>query len=291
VLEDLTFAFDPVVRLSETASVRLETIGLGIVVFVGLLLAARIGSVTPAVGAARTSRAVPGLRVDDLVFMVVGAVPGAIVGGRLGYVLAHLEFYRAHPGAILDPAQGGLSLTLAVPFGILTGAVIARLLGAPVGRWLHAIAVPLLFVLAAGKLVGVLGGSGQGLPTDVSWATSFVGAGPWGSLAADVPSHPSQVYEALAVGLGIVVLGVLSWLPILRRRNGATLFVALGWWAVARFVAATTWRDPVLVGPFRVEQMLLLAVLIAAFAGFVHRALASRPSIGPASVDAEVQPA
>ncbi|HEY8238392.1 MAG TPA: prolipoprotein diacylglyceryl transferase family protein, partial [Candidatus Limnocylindrales bacterium] len=156
--DDFDFAFDPVLRLTDTATVRYETIGLAIVLFVGLLLLAW-----------RASR-MSGLRLDDLVFIVVGAVPGAIFGGRLGYVLDHLDFYRVNPNAVLDAGQGGLSLTLAVPIGVLAGAVIARLLGAPVGRWLQASSPALLFVLAAGKLVGVLGGSGQGLPSDLEWA-------------------------------------------------------------------------------------------------------------------------
>lgn len=277
--DDLAFSFDPVLRLSDTASVRYETIGLAIVLFIGLLLLAW-----------RASRA-PALRMDDLVFIVVGTVPGAIAGGRLGYVLDHLEFYRANPNAILDPAQGGLSLTLAVPFGILTGAAIAHLLGAPTGRWAHAAALPLLFVLAAGKLVGVLGGSGQGLPTDVAWATSYVGPGPWGSLAAAVPSHPSQVYEAIAVGLSIVVLALLSWLPVVRRGNGAALFIAIGLWAGARAAVASTWRDPVAVGPFRVEQLLLLGVLIVAATGLLLRARASQQMNDRPVRDAETLPA
>ena len=277
--DDLEFAFDPVLRLSETASVRYETIGLAIVLFVGLLLLAW-----------RASR-VRGLRIDDLVFIVVGSVPGGIFGGRLGYVLDHLQFYQANPNSILDPAQGGLSLTLAVPFGLLTGTAIAYLLGAPAGRWLHATTLPLLFVLSAGKLVGVLGGSGQGMPTDSEWATSFVGPGPWGSLGAEVPSHPSQVYEAIGVAIAVAVLGLLSWLPPLRRGNGTALFAALGLWAVARFVAATTWRDPPIAGSYGVEQLLLLAVLIVALTGFLIRARAPRAVPEPASTDVEVLPA
>lgn len=185
----LTFTFDPVLRLSDTASVRWETVGLAIVLFIGLVLAARMASLTPASQAPDggppdeasgiTSAEVPGLRVDDLVFVVVGAVPGAIVGGRLGYVVGHLDYYLANPAQVLDLAQGGLSLTLAVPLGILTGAVVARLLGAPIGRWMHALALPLLFVLGAGKAIGILGASGQGLPTDLEWATTYVGPGPW----------------------------------------------------------------------------------------------------------------
>lgn len=264
----IEFTLDPVLRLSDTSSVRYETIGLAVVILLGLLVAARIASQTPSVVPYDPA---PGLRLDDLVFIVVGAVPGAIVGGRLGYVLDHLAYYRANSGAILDPAQGGLTLTLAVPLGILTGAIVARLLGAPVGRWMHAAAAPLLFVLAAGKLAGVLGATGQGTFTDVPWATSYQGPGPWGSLAAEVPAHPSQAYEAIAVAAAIVVLGVLSLLPVVKRRDGAALFIALGLWAVARFTVAFTWRDPAAVGPLRTEQALLLGVLAVALAGLVFR--------------------
>jgi prolipoprotein diacylglyceryltransferase len=264
----IQLAFDPVLRLSDSASVRYETIGLGIVLFIGLVLAARIGSQTPMVVPYVPA---PGLRVDDLVFCVVGAVPGAIVGGRLGSVLDHLDYYRANPGAIFDPNQGALSLTLAVPFGLLTAAVIARLLGAPVARWLHAAALPLLFVLAAGKLVGVLGGTGQGLPSDLPWATAYSGPGPWGSLAAGVGSHPAQVYEALLVTLAIGGLVVASRLEVVARRDGAAMFVALGLWAVGRFLVGFTWRDAAVLGPLRTEQLLDLVVLAIAIVGFVER--------------------
>ena len=266
MLGALTLSFDPLFVLNDTASVRVETIGLALVLFVALLLAAR---------GASTSLA-EGLRLDDLVFMVVGAVPGAIIGGRLGYVLDHLDYYRANPPAILDPGQGSLTLTLAVPLGLVTGAVVGRLLRAPLGAWMATLTPPLLFVLAAGKLVGVLGASGQGLPTNVSWATAYAGPGPWGSLAADLPSHPSQVYEAILVGVVVVVVALLGRTRLLAGGTGSTLFVALGLWAVARFIAASTWRDPVVLGPLRMEQVLLLGVGLIAIAGLALRARGSR---------------
>jgi len=264
----IQLAFDPVLRLSDTASVGYETIALAIVIFIGLALAARIGSQTPDIGPYVPA---PGLRVDDLVFCVVGAVPGAIVGGRLGAVLDHFDYYRANPGAIVDPAQGGLTLTLAVPFGIFTAAVIARLLGTPVARWLHAAALPLLFVLAAGKLVGVLGGTGQGAPSDLAWATSYSGPGPWGSLGPAIPSHPSQVYEALLVTLAIFAFLAASRLEVVARRDGAAMFVALGLWAVARVLVGLTWRDSAVLGPLGAEQLFALLVLAIAVVGFVER--------------------
>jgi phosphatidylglycerol---prolipoprotein diacylglyceryl transferase len=282
----ITLAFDPVLELSDTSSVRLETIALAVVLFVGLVLAARIGAITPAVGPYVPA---PGLRFDDLVFIVVGAVPGAIAGGRLGSVLGHLDYYRANPAAILDPAQGGLTLTLAVPLGILTGGFIARLLGAPVGRWLHAAAFPLLFVLAAGKLVGVLGATGQGAPADLPWATMYLGAGPWGTLAAEVPSHPAQVYEAVLVGLAIAGLAVASRVEVIARRDGAAIFAALGLWAIARFLVAFTWRDPAVAGPLRMEQLLDVGLIVIAGLGLLERARAPLEAPVERRVDVEAR--
>jgi len=299
-LAELTFTFDPVLRLSDTATVRLETIGLAIVLFVGLLLAARIGSVTPSIGPIPMPPGYPtvrGLRVDDLVFIVVGVVPGAIVGGRLGYVLDHLEFYQANPNAVLDPAQGGLSLSLAVPLGIFTAAIIARLLDAHVGRWLHAAALPMLFVLGTGKLVGVLGASGQGAPSDLEWATSYAGPGPWGSLAAGIPSHPSQVYEAILVGVALVLTALVSRFGVAARRDGAAMFFALGFWAIARFASAFTWRDPVVAGGLGTEQLLLIAVMVVALVGLLERVRAPRqalpdlPVMEPAAAAEDAPPA
>jgi len=257
----LTLSFDPVLRLSETASIRVETAVLAAVLLGGLLLAVRVGNL------ARPAD----LRIDDLVFMVVGAVPGAIVGGRAGYVLDHLAFYQANPSLITDPAQGGFTLTLAVPLGMLSGAIIGRLLGAPIGRWMHALALPLLFALGAGKLAGVLGGTGQGLPTDAAWATAYAGPGPWGSLAADLPSHPSQVYEAALVGLVMLAFWPLSRVRPIARRNGAAIWVAVALWCVVRFAVAFTWRDPAVFGGLGSEQLLALAVGALAVGGVLER--------------------
>jgi phosphatidylglycerol:prolipoprotein diacylglycerol transferase len=264
----ISLSFDPVIVLTETASVRIETIALAVVLFGGLALAMRIGSVTPDSGPYVPP---PGLRPGDLVLMALAGVPGAILGGRLGYVLDHLDFYRANPEASIDPAQGALTLTLAVPLGLLTGGLIGRLIGAPVGRWMHAVALPLLFVLGAGKLVGVLGATGQGLPSDLPWATAYAGPGPWGSLAPELPSHPAQVYEAIAVGFAMLGVAALARVQPFARRNGATLFAALALWAICRVAVGFAWRDLTVVGPLRVEQLLGLIVLVIAFIGVFER--------------------
>jgi phosphatidylglycerol:prolipoprotein diacylglycerol transferase len=253
----ITFAFDPLVRIGDN-TVRLETLVLAGILLAAILLVTRIGRITPMAGPYVPA---PTLEPGDLPFLILGIVPGAVLGGRLDYVLVHLDYYVAHPASILDPGQGALGLGLAVPGAIVGAALIARLVDAPLDRWLHASVLPMLFVLAAGKLAGVLAASGQGSPADLPWATAYLGDGPWDSLAAYVPSHPAQVYEAILTIAILVVLGLALRAGAFARRDGSVLLVGLALWAIARGVVVVTWRDATVLGPLRAEQLILLAVV------------------------------
>lgn len=283
----IAFEFDPLLRFAGGA-VRLETLALAAAVLVVLLIAAWIAIRT------RVEDVRPGesarLRIDDLVFVVLGVVPGTVAGGRLGYVLLHLDYYGAHPGAMLDPGQGSLELTLAMVGGALTGACAARLLGEPVGRWLHVAALPTLAGLALGKLAMAIGGDGQGLPTDVAWATSYLGPGPWGSLGPAIPSHPAQLYEAIATGVVLVVMTAALSVGVFARHDGLAFLAAIGGWAAARVVVAATWRDAAVAGPLRAEQLVALALAtgcLAIAAVVLRRRPAPQPGHDPIWPEAE----
>jgi phosphatidylglycerol---prolipoprotein diacylglyceryl transferase len=245
----LAFDFDPLLHLGDGA-VRWETVAIAAAIFAAITL----GGVS-----ARAA----GLRVDDLLFVVLGVVPGAVVGGRLGYVLLHPAFFVDAPGRILDPGVGSLELTLAVVGAAITGCLVALLLDGRPGPWLRVATFPTLFVLAAGKLAMILGGSGQGAPTSGEPATAYLGPGPWGSLGPAIPSIPSQALEAIATVVVIVLIGVASLLPRLRHADGRLFLLGLAAWAVGRAIVASTWRDAVVAGPFRAEQAIDLVVAIA----------------------------
>lgn len=243
----LTFDFDPILRLGDGFVVRWWTVTLATLILV-VLAAAGV--------AARRAALAP----EDLLYVAVGAVPGAVVGGRLGDVLVRQDAYGAHPLALLDPAVGGLELGLAVVGGVLTAACVAMLLGAPLGRWAHLLAVPLLVTLGAGKLTMALGGAGQGLPLDAAWATAYVGPGPWGSLAPDLPSHPAQIYEGVAtLVVALAVLGA-QVAGAFRIQDGRLLLLAVAGWAAARTASSATWRDPTVLGAVPAAGVLALAI-------------------------------
>jgi phosphatidylglycerol:prolipoprotein diacylglycerol transferase len=260
----IAFDFDPFLHIGDGV-VRWETLGIAAAILTALLLAA-IG--------ARTME----LRADDLLFVVLGVVPGAVLGGRVGYVLLHPAFFAARPSAILDPGVGSLELGLAVGGGALTGGIVAALLDGSVGRWLHIAALPTLVAVGVGKLAMALGGRGQGAPSADPWATAYLGAGPWGSLAPEVPSVPAQALEGLAtLGVLVLVMGLLA-VPGLRRPDGRAFLAGIGLWALARTIVASTWRDPLVAGPFRMEQLIDLGIFVACVVGIVVLVQRERPA-------------
>lgn len=247
----ITLEFDPILRLADGVLVRWQTVALVAVVLAGLVLTGLI---------ARRE----GLRPDDLLFIAVAVVPGAVIGGRLGYVLLHLDYYGANKAAIVDPGQGSLELGLAILGGLISGSYVAALLGAPIGPWLRAAALPLLFMIGAGKLAMVLGGAGQGKPATDPWAVAFLGPGPWGSLAPEVAAHPSQVYEgvaALAIVLLLTLVLAAGWL---RRPDGRLFYLALGALGLARAAVSSTWRETAVLGPLTAGGVIALFLAIAA---------------------------
>jgi phosphatidylglycerol:prolipoprotein diacylglycerol transferase len=269
VLPVIELAFDPIAQVGDW-NIRLQTLALAAVILIALLLAAAAARRTP-VDIARSpdDRGPEGdeanhLRRDDLLYIAVAAIPGAVLGGRLGYWLVYAGYYSANPGAILDIGQGGFELAMAVAGGTLTASVVASLLGAPIGRWLHAMILPLLLALAGGKAAMILGGQGQGVPWDGPWATAYLGPGPWLSLAPAVPSHPSQAYEALTTLLVAAVIALLVARGGFARKAGGAFFLGLALWAIARALVAFTWRDPAVIGPFSTDQVLTIGVAIVA---------------------------
>lgn len=139
-------------------------------------------------------------QISDLVFY--GAL-GAILGGRIGYILFYnFSTYLAEPLSILKVWQGGMSF-----HGGLLGVLIAMWL---YGRANHKsffqitdFIAPLVPIgLGAGRIGNFINGELWGKVSDVPWAMVFPGAG-------DLPRHPSQLYQAFLEG---ILLFIILWL-------------------------------------------------------------------------------
>lgn len=150
-------------------------------------------------------------QIADLIFY--GAL-GAVIGGRLGYILFYdLASYIEQPLNIFKVWQGGMAF-----HGGLIGVLVAM--------WLYSRKLKLGFFqitdflaplvplgLGAGRIGNFINGELWGKPTDLPWGMVFPHAGP-------LPRHPSQLYEALLEGL---LLFLILWFYSARPRPTAAV--------------------------------------------------------------------
>ena len=143
---------------------------------------------------------------DDLILY---AVLGVILGGRLGYsIFYNHAYYLEQPLELLKLWHGGMSF-----HGGLIGVLVAFALFARRHRiaWLRvmdylATATPI--GLCLGRLANFINGELYGRVTNASWGIVFPNGG-------DLPRYPSQLLQAALEG---AALFVLLWLLATRSR-------------------------------------------------------------------------
>jgi phosphatidylglycerol:prolipoprotein diacylglycerol transferase len=145
----------------------------------------------------------PEAAVDAAIFGLLGG----LIGAKLLYVFEHLP---ESPFLSLLLDRGGMSWFGGFVGGLTAGYLTIRRHGWPLVAVLAA-ATP---ALAVGQMLGRVGcflvGDDYGRPTSLPWGVAF----PRGLPPTDVPVHPTQLYEA-------VFLGILAWLLIRWRKQGA----------------------------------------------------------------------
>ena len=180
-------------------------------------------------------------------------LPAGLLVGRLVHVLGWWDYYLMHAAEVWRFNVDGIS----VWGGLLAGAAVfaARLRRDPLRRRriFDVVAPNVALGIAVGHVGAFLEGAGQGLPSDLPWATQY--ASP---LAATpdfgVPRHPAQLYEAL---LGLALFLVLQALPgrlPAGVRAGAFLVV----YGLARVALGPLRLDPAFLFGLQMEQLLAI---------------------------------
>ncbi len=219
-----------------------------------------------------------GATVDDELTILLFAVGGVILGGRLGYVLFYdLAYYAAHPLTIFALWDGGMSFHGALIGVIVAGVIAARVVRIPFLTIADAAAVGTPIGLFFGRIANFINGELWGRPSNLPWAIVFPRAGP-------LPRHPSQLYEALLEG--VVLLAILLILVFVRRRwpRGFLFGVMMTGYALAR-ITAEFFRQPdiqigFLPGGITMGQVLSVPVLVVGVALIAWSLRPGRPSDG-----------
>jgi phosphatidylglycerol:prolipoprotein diacylglycerol transferase len=144
-----------------------------------------------------------GFTQDQLSDAVFFTALGAVIGGRLGYMLFY-DWYAlsSNPLLILQIWKGGMSFHGGL-LGTLAGLLFcARKMKKPFLALSDLVAPAVPIGLGAGRIGNFINAELWGRVTDVPWGMVFPNAGP-------LPRHPSQLYE---FGLEGVVLFLILWI-------------------------------------------------------------------------------
>ena len=218
---------------------------------------------------------------DSLCIVLLCAMIGVIVGGRLGYVLFYnFEMYAAAPLSILDFSRGGMSFHGGFVGALIAGIVASRIIKMPFLSLVDLAMIGVPLGLLFGRCANFINGELWGAPTDLPWGVVFGGA------AGTEPRHPSQLYEAFFEGIVLfVVLFVLSRKqPPLPQGTYSGVFM-LGY-GICRFMVEFIREPDVQLGYLwggwlTMGQVLSLPLILAGIALLIYAWKTKKPQDGP----------
>jgi phosphatidylglycerol---prolipoprotein diacylglyceryl transferase len=211
----------------------------------------------------------------------------ALIGARALYVAQNdLAMLAIDPLLLFAVWDGGLAF-----YGAVVGALLAL---AAIARRRRVLLLPLLDVAAPAAAIGqavghvgcLIGGDSYGIPTDVPWAVVYANPGAMAPLG--IPLHPTQAYEAIA--LGALFAGL--WLGrerLARVGDGAVAGAYLLGLAAIRFGLFYLRDEPSVLLGLKAAQLLGIAIGAVAVVLLLAARRQARP-ISSAYTQLEVVP-
>jgi phosphatidylglycerol:prolipoprotein diacylglycerol transferase len=180
----------------------------------------------------------------------INAALGGVIGGLIGAkVLWTIEFSGNSSIANLLFSRGGFSWFGGLIGGVGSGLWLLRRLRVPLVRGVAAATPALAVGHAIGRVGCFLVGDDYGRPTALPWGVAF----PEGLPPINVPVHPTQLYEAVA-------LAGLAWLLFKWRAARVPDLVVIGRYlvlaGVIRFAIEFVRINAPVLGPLTLAQLI-----------------------------------
>lgn len=216
-----------------------------------------------------------GLKQDDVIDMLLFAVPSAIIGARIYYVLFYLDRYRTEEGgldflAMLRIHDGGIAI-----YGAILGAVLAAYLVMRHKRLPFLAMADLgVFGLLIGQSIGRWGNfvnvEAFGSETQLPWRMEIYQKIDGTMQLTQV--HPTFLYESLWNALGFLLLFILLKKGY-RKFDGMYFFLYIAWYGIGRFFIEGLRTDSLMLfgTGLRVSQLLALVSAVAAIVFIIYR--------------------
>ena len=210
-----------------------------------------------------------GLTEDNVLDMVLWAVPCCIIGARLYYILVYLDLYRNDDGSLNFGAMvriwdGGLAIYGAVIAALIVVFFFTRHKKLPFFAMTDLGALGLILGQIIGRWANFINREAFGGLTDLPWRMRL-----WVSPSQYIEVHPTFLYESLwnLIGLALLLVVISKG----RRFDGENTWFYFLWYGMGRFWIEGLRTDSLylfnwtfLGQPIRVSQALSLVLVVVA---------------------------
>ncbi|RCX14176.1 prolipoprotein diacylglyceryl transferase [Vagococcus fluvialis] len=214
-----------------------------------------------------------GLREDDVVDLMLWALPISIVGARLYYVLFELDYYIENPGQILAIRSGGLAIYGGLIAGGLVVYFFTRHRFISTWKFLDVAAPSVILAQGIGRWGNFMNHEAYGEVVSRNFLESL-------HLPKFIIENmyidgeyrqPTFLYESVWSVLGFVVLILLRRKPNFLK-EGEVALVYVIWYSLGRFFIEGMRTDSLWIGDvIRVSQMLSGLLFVGAIGLLIYR--------------------
>lgn len=219
-----------------------------------------------------------GVNPDKLIDLAIVALFFGIIGARLYYVLFNLENYSSF-GEIINLRDGGLGIYGGLILGVVAAYVASRInktrflpcldlaaggffIGQAIGRWGNFVNQE-AFGTNTTSIFGMYSEKTQEYLSQNAWELFKAGI----EVDPSAPVHPCFLYESFwcAVGFAVIILFYRHH----RKFDGELMLFYAAWYGTGRAIIEGLRTDSLMIGPFRVSQLLSLILAVCAVAAIV----------------------
>ena len=213
-----------------------------------------------------------GLTEDNVMDMVLWAVPCCIIGSRIYYVLFYLDLYRKADGsldwgAMLRIWDGGLAIYGTVIVGVLVALIYTKRHKIPFFAMTDLAVMGLMLGQIIGRWANFINREAFGTETTLPWRMKL-----WVTSYTSIEVHPTFLYESLwnLIGLLLIVFIVSKG----RRFDGENTWFYFLWYGLGRSWIEGLRTDSLYLFNWelfgqRIRVSQALSIVMAAVAGFM----------------------
>ena len=210
-----------------------------------------------------------GLTEDNVLDMILWAVPCCILGSRIYYVIFYLDLFRNADGSldwsrVIAIWDGGLAIYGTVIVGILVALIYTRVKKLKFGAMTDLCVMGLLLGQCIGRWANFINREAFGAETTLPWRMRL-----WVSQYQSIEVHPTFFYESLWNLIGLLL--ILFVVSRARRFDGENTWFYFLWYGLGRFWIEGLRTDSLYLfdwtfmgEPIRVSQALSLLLAVTA---------------------------